>query len=99
MAMFRLTQLALADLRSIGRYTQINWGRGQRNRYLAKLDECFHLLAEKPLRGVSCDDLRSGYRKYPVGRHIVFYREAQAGIEIIRILHVSIDVESNLDDR
>jgi toxin ParE1/3/4 len=99
MAMFRLTQLALADLRSIGRYTQRNWGREQRNRYLTKLDECFHLLAEKPLRGVSCDDLRSGYRKYPVGRHIVFYREAQAGIEIIRILHVSMDVESNLDDR
>jgi toxin ParE1/3/4 len=99
MAMFRLTQFALADLRSIGRYTQMNWGREQRNRYLAKLDECFHLLAEKPLRGVSCDDLRSGYRKYPVGRHIVFYREAQVGIEIIRILHVSMDVESNLDDR
>ena len=78
MAMFRLTQLALADLRSIGRYPQMNWGREQRNRYVAKLDECFHLLAEKPLRGVSCDDLRSGYRKYPVGRHIVFYREAQA---------------------
>jgi toxin ParE1/3/4 len=99
MAMFRLTQLALADLRSIGRYTQMNWGREQRNRYLAKLDECFHLLAEKPLRGVSCDDLRSGYRKYLVGRHIVFYREAQVGIEIIRILHASMDVESNLDDR
>jgi toxin ParE1/3/4 len=99
MAMFRLTQLALADLRSIGRYTQMNWGREQRNRYLAKLDECFHLLAEKPLRGVSCDDLRSGYRKYSVGRHIVFYREAQVGIEIIRILHVSMDVESNFDDR
>jgi toxin ParE1/3/4 len=77
----------------------MNWGREQRNRYLAKLDECFHLLAEKPLRGVSCDDLRSGYRKYPVGRHIVFYREAQTGIEVIRILHVSMDVESNLDDR
>ena len=99
MTTFRLTQLALADLRSIGRYTQTTWGREQRNRYLAKLDECFHLLAEKPLRGVSCDDIRSGYRKYPVGRHVVFYREAQEGIEIIRVLHISMDVESNLDDR
>ena len=52
MTTFRLTQLALADLRSIGRYTQTTWGREQRNRYLAKLDECFHLLAEKPLRGI-----------------------------------------------
>ena len=38
MAVFRLTKLALADLRSIGRYTQTTWGREQRNRYLAKLD-------------------------------------------------------------
>lgn len=99
MTMFRLTQLALSDLRSIGRYTQTTWGREQRNHYLAKLDECFHLLAEKPLRGRSCDDIRLGYRKYPVGRHLVFYREAQAGIEIIRVLHASMDIETNLDDR
>ena len=46
MTIFRLTRLALDDLRSIGRYTQINWGREQRNSYLAKLDECFHLLAQ-----------------------------------------------------
>jgi toxin ParE1/3/4 len=59
----------------------------------------FSFIGRKAATGVSCDDLRSGYRKYPVGRHIVFYREAQAGIEIIRILHVSMDVESNLDDR
>jgi type 1 fimbriae regulatory protein FimB len=34
---FRLTQLALTDLRSIGRYTQTTWGREQRDRYLGEL--------------------------------------------------------------
>jgi toxin ParE1/3/4 len=99
MTTFRLTQLALDDLRSIGRYTQINWGREQRNSYLAKLDECFHLLAQKPQRGSTCDDIRLGYRKYPIGRHLVFYREAEAGIEIIRVLHSRMDIEVRLDDR
>jgi toxin ParE1/3/4 len=94
MTIFRLTQLALTDLRSIGSYTQATWGREQRNRYLTKLDECFHLLAQKPQQGRNCDDIRVGYRKYSIGRHLIFYREAQAGIEIIRVLHNSMDYRS-----
>jgi toxin ParE1/3/4 len=33
MMMFRLTELAKQDLRSIGRYTQVTWGKEQRNLY------------------------------------------------------------------
>ena len=51
MPSFRLTERAKADLRAIGRYTQATWGREQRNRYLARLDVCFHLLAREPHRG------------------------------------------------
>ena len=63
MGIFRLTQLATTDLRSIGRYTQATWGQEQRNRYLAKLDACFHFLAQEPYQGRACDDIRVGYRK------------------------------------
>lgn len=98
MGSFRLTQLALTDLRSIGRYTQTTWGREQRDRYLAKLDQSFHLLAQEPQRGRDCADIRVGYRKYHVGRHLIFYRMAQDGIEIIRILHDSMDIESHFAD-
>lgn len=98
MTKFRLTQFALADLRAIGRYTQTVWGHEQRNRYLAKLDESFHLLAETPQRGRACDEIRQGYRKYLIGKHLIFYQETPTGIEIVRILHVSMDIESNLDD-
>jgi toxin ParE1/3/4 len=45
MVVFRLTELAKQDLRSIGRYTQVTWGKEQRNLYLAKIDAVFHLLA------------------------------------------------------
>jgi toxin ParE1/3/4 len=34
MPTYRLTNKALEDLRSIARYTEENWGREQRNRYL-----------------------------------------------------------------
>ena len=98
MPSFRLTERAKADLRSIGRYTQATWGHEQRNIYLARLDACFHLLAREPHRGRACDDIRAGYRKYHVGRHLIFYRESLEGLEIIRILHDRMDIEAHLDD-
>jgi toxin ParE1/3/4 len=95
---FRLTQLAKQDLLSIGRYTQKTWGTEQRNRYLAMLDDCFHLLAQDPQRGRTCDDIRLGYRKYHIGRHLIFYQETDEYIDIIRILHDRMDVESHFDE-
>lgn len=98
MPAFRLTEAAKEDLRSIGRYTQTRWGREQRNLYLANLDASFHLLAKEPQRGRTCDEIRLGYCKYRVGRHYVFYRHSLEFLEIIRILHVRMDVEAHLDD-
>jgi len=96
MASFRLTAKAKADLRAIGRYTQKTWGREQRNRYLALLDGSFRDLANNPWKGRSCDDIRPGYRKLPVGRHLIFYRQAEDAIAIIRILHERMDIETHL---
>jgi toxin ParE1/3/4 len=98
MMMFRLTELAKQDLRSIGRYTQVTLGKEQRNIYLAKIDAVFHLLAQEPQRGKTCDDIRSGYRKYHVGRHLIFYRQSIEGLEIVRILHDRMDIEAYFDD-
>lgn len=96
MASFRLTKKAKADLRSLGRYTQKTWGREQRNRYLALLDGGFHDLAANPQKGRTCDDIRQGYRKYHVGRHLIFYRQEDSGIAVIRILHERMDIEAHL---
>ena len=99
MGSFRLTNLAVADLRAIGLYTQETWGQAQRDRYLAKLDQAFFLLAQEPQRGRACDDIRADYRKYHVGRHLIFYRQALDGmIDIIRILHDGMDIEAHIDN-
>jgi toxin ParE1/3/4 len=97
MPTFRLTERAKQDLLSIGRYTQATWGREQRNRYLAKLDAAFHLLVKEPHQGWMCDDIRPGYCKYHVGRHI-FYRQVSDGLEIVRVLHDRMDVETHFND-
>ncbi len=96
MPTFRLSAKSLEDLKSIGRFTLKYWGREQYEIYLSKLDESFHLLAEQPQLGTARDDIRKDYRVYHVGRHLVFYRQKSAGIEIIRILHDHMDVKTRL---
>lgn len=89
---FFLTNLAKADLKDIGRYTQKKWGIKQRNIYLTVLDNAFHFLAENPNKGRNCDEIRPAYKKYIVWKHIIFYRETDGvHIEIVRILHGSMD--------
>jgi toxin ParE1/3/4 len=57
------------------RYTHKAWGRDQRKKYLylSKLDESFQMLTKEPYLDRACDEIRQGYRKHHVGRHLVFY--------------------------
>lgn len=97
MPAFTLTNKAKADLKEIGQYTQAQWGRNQRNKYLTMLDACFRQLAANPLNGKDCSDIRNGYRKLNVGSHVIFYRQAHAdSIEIVRVLHGRMDIEMQL---
>jgi toxin ParE1/3/4 len=89
---FRLSAKALDDLKSIGRYTEHHWGREQRIKYLSMLDACFHTITSEPGVGIACGYIKSGYRKCHVGRHLIFYRQGSKYIEIIRILHDSMDI-------
>ncbi len=95
---FRLTGLAISDLLDIGRYTEKTWGRVQRNAYLLQIDSCFHMLAENPGIGRDRGVLMPGCHAYPVNRHVIFYRQAKAGIEIIRVLHERMDIPAHLVD-
>ena len=97
MPMFSLTKQALEDLRDIGRYTQARWGREQRRAYLSLLDGYFRALAENPSQGQRCDEIRLGYRKFLAGRHVIYYRvQTSDAIEIVRVLHERMDVETHL---
>ena len=94
---FVLTNKALSDLKAIGLYTQNKWGKLQRDRYLTALDKAFRALAKDHLKGGECGEIREGYRKHQVGKHIVFYHEMDTSlIEIVRILHERMDIEARL---
>ncbi len=92
-----LTPKARADLKSIARFTWARWGREQAIRYLSMFDDCFHRLGEAPGLGRECSEIRPGYRKLPLGGHVIFYRSiADNRVQVVRILHGRMDVDDHL---
>jgi len=97
MSTFQLTNKAKSDLKSIASYTQRKWGPQQRRFYLKQLDDAFHLLATSPDFGTACDYIKTGYLKFPVTSHVVYYRAlSNEKIEVVRVLHKRMDPESQL---
>ena len=95
MPQFRIKATARADLKRIAKYTEKMWGLEQRNNYLTEFDQAFHRLAENNELGKACDHVRSSYRVFPVGGHLVFYKIGSGNtVEIIRVLHKRMDVSS-----
>ena len=68
-------------------YSLKQWGAQQTERYIDDLTGTFEFLAENPKAGATCENIRAGYRKHPVIRHVVYYRETGYGIEVVRVLH------------
>ena len=96
MKTFVLTSKAKADLKAIAVFTEERWGKNQRNLYIKQFDDAFHLLVDAPLAGKACDYIKDGYRKFPQGSHVIFYKENKNVIEIVRILHKNMDIDSKL---
>jgi toxin ParE1/3/4 len=86
-AEYRLAPKATEDLEAVWLYSLTEWGGQQPERYVDDLAEAFDFLAQTPKAGKACDNIRPGYRRYPVIRHMLYYRETTYGVEIIRVLH------------
>jgi len=84
--------MAIEDLESIWDYTARFWDVDQSEKYLRTINHSFEELAEDPLRGKSCEDIRKGYCKFSIGKHLIFYRTTERVLEIVRILHEQMDL-------
>jgi len=96
MGAVRLRRQARRDIDGIADHTFAAWGAEQEDLYLAVLHEAFDRLAEFPDSGVAREDLAPGLRSLAVGRHVIFYLLNCDTIEIVRVLHQSIDVSRHL---
>ncbi|MFZ0942680.1 MAG: type II toxin-antitoxin system RelE/ParE family toxin [Syntrophobacteraceae bacterium] len=62
--------------------------------FVEAIDQKFHALAAQPNLGRGRDELAKILRSLPVGRYVIFYRPIPGGVEIIRVLHGSRDVDA-----
>jgi toxin ParE1/3/4 len=96
MSRYLLSPRARADLDDIWNYSAQRWGTDQAEDYIRLVQKAIETVSEEPRRGRTCDEVRKGYRKYPVGSHVLIYRGGKAGIDIVRILHNRMDFERHL---
>ena len=92
MALFELTEEAVADLESIYKYTNESFGATKAEQYLLSLEEVFLDLSNHNLLGRNRDEVRKGLRSIPWKEHLVFYKVVRKTPRILRVLHGHMDL-------
>jgi toxin ParE1/3/4 len=70
---YRVTRQARRDLLQIWNYIADD-NEDAATRFLELLTQHFRLLGHNPYAGRQRDDLRPGYRSFPVGQYVILYR-------------------------
>lgn len=93
---YRLSPAADRDLVGIWRYTAKRWSVVQAESYQDDLAAAFEGLASGRKVGRPVEVRRSGYLKYAVDAHMIYFREAETEIIVVRILHSKQDPQRHL---
>ena len=95
-AKYRISATTIKDLDGIWEYTFINWSKDQEDRYHNLLMNEIEFVAENRSSGKSMDHIKEGYFVTYVKSHMIFFKRNEGIVEVIRILHQKMDVESIL---
>ncbi len=96
MASFRLTRDAERDVIDIYLYSVEQFGAPRADQYLAEMQERFAQLATHPHTGEDVSAIYPNARRALYISHVLYYREDQDGILILRILHKRMDPARHL---
>ncbi|MSP00179.1 MAG: type II toxin-antitoxin system RelE/ParE family toxin [Acetobacteraceae bacterium] len=88
---YTISPRARRDIEEIWAHTGKHWGTDQAEFYTRQIGRDIARVAEQPAIGRACPEVRAGYRKYPSGSHVLFYRLIEGGIDVVRILHERMD--------
>jgi len=90
--MYRLSVKAVKDIDAILRESIKLFGKSQTEKYYNSLLNCLNTLDTTPNMGINIDWIRKYYQKFFHKSHVIYYKTQSPDIEIIRILHKSMDV-------
>ncbi|WP_413785976.1 type II toxin-antitoxin system RelE/ParE family toxin [Agrobacterium sp. rho-13.3] len=87
MKRYVLSPKARCDLNLIWDYAEETWGVAQAEVYLASIQKTLIGLCDRTVISQSANHIRENYRKISVGSHIIFFKENNDIVEVVRILH------------
>lgn len=94
----KISSEALSDLEKIWVYTFKKWSKEQADRYYSLIIDEIEFLRSNYHTGKSAEYVKPGYRVSFVKSHIIFYKVGNdQKLEIIRILHQSMNIEEWLE--
>ncbi|CAM5793748.1 MAG: type II toxin-antitoxin system RelE/ParE family toxin [Burkholderiales bacterium] len=70
----------------------------QADRWIDKLDRSLQLWATQPMMGRERTELAVGLRSLPFGRYVVFFLPLEDGIDVVRVMHGSLDIEERFHE-
>jgi toxin ParE1/3/4 len=91
MMSYVLSPRAQADIDEIWEYSVDRWDIDQANRYISEIRRAIEVVASDPRPGRSCNEIRRGYRRFSAGSHVLFFRIVADQIDVVRVLHQSMD--------
>ena len=83
---YRLTRRARQDVLNIWRYISED-SPVAADRFFDLLIHHFRLLGDNPHAGRRRDELRAGYRSFPLGDYLILYRIDEPGVQIMHVVH------------
>lgn len=91
MPKYILSPASQESLKRILDYSVKTFGRQRAKQYIKSLRDRMRELAESPLLGQQRDEIKVGYYSYFVESHTIYYRIKSERIEIIDVLHQSME--------
>lgn len=96
MTKYYLSPQAERSLIQISDYTLKNFGERLRKKYLTALRKQMRSAATNPKQGRERNEIKQGYYCVPAEKHHIYYRIVDAHIEIIDVLHQSMEPSLHL---
>lgn len=94
---YKISKQAEIDLENIWLYTFEEWSVEQADYYFDLLMDEIEYISENPKSGTDYSNVRKGYFRTRLKSHFIFYKInlQEEKIEIIRILHQQMDIDSH----
>lgn len=94
---YRISEAARSDFDGIWEYTFHKWSKEQADRYYNLIMNEIEFIADNITSGKPMNHVKKDYFASYVKSHMILFKRNEEIVEVIRILHQRMDVESIID--